>query len=352
MQRIKRALLPVFFGALCVLTGFAAFGRCSGAPQKRGQNVLGGTGALRVCAYGKSRIRPVMYDDSCVYFTADGTGGAELYMKDTQSGAVRSVCTRVLCRHDTADCPVFSLYDSGFLNYYAVDSDLYYTAAEGDRLNLYRWDVQTGRGRQVYSFERVLRITGRNGSFAETNASVNLLQRISPDMLLLQYVGTAMLFDNDFNLLRQFPCGTGIEFACTEREIFWMLGSDFCCYHIAEDSISQNILADVIPGFTAPETICFGCFRRELYFAYDNKITVYHAENGAVSTLIDTGAPGEFVILGETLFYMKDGTLHRYDLISEDDSVIAGADLGETDTDDLFSDGRDLRLIARKDADT
>ena len=347
MQRIKRAVLPVFFGALCVLSALAAFGRMSGAPQEPDQNLLGGTGALRTCLQ-------VMYDDSCIYFVGNGTYGAELYMKNTQTGTVRGVCTRVLCRHDTPDCTVYPLYDSGHLTYFAADSDLYYTAAEDDRLNLYRWDVQTGRRKQVYSFDRVIRATGRNGSFAEVNASVNLLRRISPDMLILQYVGTAMLFDNDFNLLRQFPCGTGIVFACTEQEIFWMLGDDFCCYHIAEDSIAQNILADVLPDFF-PESISFGCYGRALYFGYNGSIMAYHADTGAVGKVTDADSQAGCAVFGSALFYMKDGALHRYELISADDAVIAGADrlpLGETDTDDLFSDGRDLRLIARKDADT
>lgn len=292
---------------LCFFVWLATTETLSDDTREEKRNIFGGIGKVHRFPTWESEFNPMFYDDASIYYEKQESNRV-LYAYDYITGKERTVCTRVLCEHDTPDCSVHYLYDSTFLYYWVVDDAFYYTAGDEKRVHLYHLDVLTGESEEVYNFPAYEILTDEAGMEIKTWLSLAYMERINPDTILLLYGGELYLFDNQFSLKKRMYCGKGTGFTWTENFILWQNGQSLCCYDITTDRVEQNVLQPASGQKVVLSSLYCYYHKDRIYFTMGTKLMVYHTEDCSVEELCEVSFPVRTTLLGTELFF-HNGTL-------------------------------------------
>lgn len=334
-QKYAAIIFLILTTSICILLGMAICGKLSDDNRAAEQNVLGGFGSLQTSDRNRMSIYPMLYDDTNLYYTVSEETGAVLYSQNMETGNSQAVCSRVLCNHDSFDCPLHHLYDTEHLNYFAIDGKIFFTAKEDSSLVLYEWDVSTDKQQRIYEFPETIVLSDENGMEARIENAVQCIERITENVILVQCGNTAYLFDDDFSLENFFVCGFGVTFSWTERTIFWMQGTDFCCYEIENNAIMQTVLEGSFGKPLIPSSYNYYCHKDSLCFTYNNKIVAYNHADKTINEVTEIDPPFQFVILGDALYYFLDESIYCINIITNERSLMVdmtSLPIAQTDT--------------------
>lgn len=334
--------------SICILLGMAICGKLADDSRVSDQNVLGGFGSLQTSNRNRMTIYPILYDDANLYYTVSEETGAILYSQNIEDGNSQTICSRVLCNHDSLDCSLHHLYDTEHLNYCAIDDKIYFTTKEGENLVLYEWDVFTDKQQRIYEFPEMIVLTDENGMEVRIENAMQCIERITENVILVQCGNMAYLFNNDFSLQDFFVCGFGVTFSWTERTIFWMQGVDFCCYEIESNAIAQTILEDSFGKPLIPSSYNYYCHKDSLYFTHNNKIMAYNHADKTVDEVIEIDPPFQFVILGDALYYFLEESVYCMNINTNEQSQMVdmtSLPIAQTDTYLIQTSDSQLKLF-------
>lgn len=291
--------------ALCVFLGLAVCGKFTDNTVREGQNVFGGIGPIQNGKRIHSEIYPMFYDTTDLYYVKDESG-AVLYAYNWENGKERSVCTRVLCRHNTPDCTLYCFYDNSFLYYWEMDNHLYYTENDGERITLYRWDVLEDKSQEVFDFPAYHVLTDESGEEFKINDAVSYVERINPEMILVTCGGEIYLFDNNFVLQRKVFCGTGINLTWSGDRILWERNGELCCYQISSDSLIQSFLSEAYGQKVMLSSMYFYCYDDIVFCTIGNKLMEYDFRKQTIKEVTELSYPIQVSLLEQELFYRKE----------------------------------------------
>lgn len=316
---------------LSVLIGCALFGRLSDNTMAEEQNMLGGIGLISTTSRSRSVIYPKLYDKRNVYFDIQDGMTNEFYSMDINSGDIRPVCSRPLCSHNSPSCPLSRLYKTGFLSYFAVDDSLYYYEKADDKLFLYEWDIMSDNDKKVCEFSAELTITDEQGTKVKVETGINCVERINTDTLFVHSGMTGYVFNNDFELICRFDCGSGIEFAFTQDSIYYMQGADFCRYSLKDNKLYDKIL-ETAGETSVPSSYSYYGYNGNLWFFCGERICTYFPDEKKISEVINAMPPMGFKILGNSLYYCDEqGNVCVLELQSGRSETVKGLSVIPTD---------------------
>lgn len=316
---------------LSVLIGCALFGRLSDNTMAEEQNMLGGIGLISTTSRSRSVIYPKLYDKRNVYFDIQDSMTNEFYSMDINSGDIRPVCSRPMCDHTVSECPLSRLYKTGFLSYFAVDNSLYYYDKTDDKLLLYEWDVMSDKDTKVCEFPAEITVKDEQGTKVRIKTGISCVERINADTLFVHSGMTGYVFGNSFELISRFDCGSGIEFAFTDDSIYYMQGTDFCRYSLAENKLYDKIL-EAAGVTSAPSSYSYYGYNGKLWFFSENHICSYSPDDNKITEELSALVSMGFKIIGQKLYYGDEhGSVCALDLQSGRSDVIEGLNTIPTD---------------------
>ena len=330
---MKKIILSVSV-LLSLLCALALFGVFSDSKREGSQNVLGGTGKVHTSARSRSGFYPKLYDDKNVYIDVQKDINTELWFVDIKTGETAPVCSRPMCDHTASECPLSRLYKTGFLSYFAVDDSLYYYEDTGDVISLYEWDVMSDKDTKVCEFPNAITVTDEKGTRVKIKTGINCVERINADMLFVHSGMTGYVFDNSFKLISRFDCGSGIEFAFTDDSIYYMQGTDFCRYSLAENKLYDKIL-EASGKTSAPSSFSYYGYNGKLWFFSGDHICSYIPDDNIITEELSALAPVGFRIIEQRLYYSDEqNRICVLDLQSGSTDVIEGLSVIPTDVID------------------
>ena len=327
---MKKIILSVS-ALLTLLCALALFGVFSDSKREGSQNVLGGTGKVHTSARSRSGFYPKLYDDKNVYIDVQKDINTELWSVDIETGETVPVCSRPMCDHTANECPLTRLYKTGFLSYFAVDDSLYYYEKADDKLFLYEWDIMSDNDKKVCEFSAELMVTDEQGTKVKVETGINCVERINTDTLFVHSGMTGYVFDNSFHLISRFDCGSGVAFAFTDDSIYYMQGTDFCRYSLAENKLYDKIL-EAAGVTSAPSSYSYYGYNGKLWFFSGDHICSYSPDDNKITEELSAIVPMGFKIIGQKLYYGDEhGSVCALDLQSGRSEVIEGLNVIPTD---------------------
>ena len=327
---MKKIILSVS-ALLTLLCALALFGVFSDSKREGSQNVLGGAGKVHTSARSRSGFYPKLYDDKNVYIDVQKDINTELWSVDIETGETVPVCSRPMCDHNVSECPLSRLYKTGFLSYFAVDDSLYYYEKADDKLFLYEWDIMSDNDKKVCEFSAELTITDEQGTKVKVETGINCVERINTDTLFVHSGMTGYVFNNDFELISRFDCGSGIEFAFTQDSIYYMQGADFCRYSLKDNKLYDKIL-ETAGETSVPSSYSYYGYNGNLWFFCDERICTYFPDEKKISEVINAMPPMGFKILGNSLYYCDEqGSVCVLELQSGRSETVKGLSVIPTD---------------------
>lgn len=299
----------VLFGMLllCVLVGVFAIGKGSDDTRGENRNIFGGTGKIHRFPTRESEFNPMFYDDSSIYYEKQDRERT-LYAFDYITGKERTVCSRVLCEHNTPDCSLHYLYDSTFLYYWVVDDAFYYAVSDEEQVHLYHLDIMTGESEEVYDFPAYELLADEAGVEIKTWLSISYMERVNPDTIFVHYGGELYLFDNHFELKKKIYCGRGTGFTWSDDLILWQNAGKLWGYDIENDRLEQNVLQPASGKNVVLSSLYCYYYKDCIYFTTGTKLMVYHVADRSMEELCEVGFPVRATMLGTELFF-HNGTV-------------------------------------------
>ena len=328
---MKRIVLVVSI-IIMALLGVMIFGRSSNDKRQPSQNVLGGIAEISSSARCRSVYLPVFYDEQNVYLDIqEDQISDQLYSMNVKSGELQRVCSRPMCDHLSEDCPISRLYRTSFLSFFAVDNSLYYYDKTDDKLSLYEWDIMSDKDKKICEFPSEINVKDDQGTNVKIETGISCVERINAETLFVHSGMTGYVFNNDFQLISRFDCGSGLEFAFTDDSIYYMQGTDFCRYSLAENKLYDKIL-EAAGVTSAPSSYSYYGYNGKLWFFSENHICSYSPDDNKITEEISAFVPMGFKIIGQKLYYGNEqGGVCALDLQSGKSEVIEGLSVIPTD---------------------
>lgn len=226
MERLNFAILTVLSLLLTAVCFLASFGVLSDKKQLSGQNRFGGYGQLHGTGNPTQRY---YYDDTAFYYQASvpswGRSFYELYAYDLATGESYSVCKRISCTHQTAECPLHQLHqgDRGAAVGYwdMVDTEFAAPRVTKDKMKIDLWDPLTDRTRTAVEIPRYSTVSDGGEYGGKYESFFNNALRLTDDRILIGYNNEMHIYDNGGVDLFSFK-SSGLTFPMVVgQKLYW-----------------------------------------------------------------------------------------------------------------------------------
>lgn len=291
MKRVTFSILStvvLLFTAVCFL---AAFGFLADNKRLAGQNRFGGYGQLHgtgnptLCYY---------HDDTTFYYKASvpswGRSFNELYAYDLATGESYSVCKRISCTHQTAECPLYHLHQGSkgaAVGYWSiVDSELAVARMTKDKMKIEFWDPLTDRTRPAVEIPRYRTISDGSEYGGKYESFFNDALRLTDDRILIGYNNEMHIYDNSLNDLFFFK-SSGLTFPMVVGQKLYWTGR--YCELNSVDLYTGEIEENLLDGFfDTKKIVSIWEYNTEFSaFAYNDKIYFPHGETICAFDTVD-----------------------------------------------------------------